>query len=298
MPNPVSPTLNIGSLNWISSGQQVRLSTLLPASQKRTIYNESTLGLPGYYFANQIKWHVRISPTATSDWNTFLNVIRVGDSAITASDAKLASASGDKVEGVAVNAAPSGDVVALFSAEQGTRVLPNNTNGLVYDDQRIQKIAARRVLKNGYSVAWTSAGSATRVFLFDLDRSRSWQASVDGAAYASLPVSANDVAQLSVTGAGTHSLSVRTLGDTDIRPVVGKDPMIRAFAGDMLEVSIFDVAGRMVHSESLKEFLAGTAGGRYFVLTGKKASGVYYAVVHGRKGDDTVRGSMKFAVIR
>jgi chitodextrinase len=86
-------------------------------------------------------------------------------------------------------------------------------------------------------------------------------------------------------------------------PAVGKDPTIRAFVGDAdtLEVTIYDVSGAVVHSDRIEENPTGTVGGRPFhdyLWRGTKASGVYFAVIHGRKGGDVIRGRVKFIVVR
>jgi hypothetical protein len=86
-------------------------------------------------------------------------------------------------------------------------------------------------------------------------------------------------------------------------PVVGIDPTIRAFVGeaDTLEVTIFDAAGSVIHSERLTSVPTGMAGGspyHDYVWTGRPASGIYYAVIHGKQGGDTIRGRAKFIVVK
>jgi hypothetical protein len=107
------------------------------------------------------------------------------------------------------------------------------------------------------------------------------------------------------TGGGTTPSSV-TLLETAVfpNPAVGKDPTIRAFVGDAdeLEITIYDAAGSVVHSDRIVGGPTGTAsnGRPYYdyVWTGKKASGVYYAVIHGKKGGDVVRTRAKFAIVK
>jgi hypothetical protein len=107
------------------------------------------------------------------------------------------------------------------------------------------------------------------------------------------------------TGGGTTASSV-TLLETAVfpNPAVGKDPTIRAFVGnaDELEITIYDAAGSVVHSDLVAGGPTGTASnGKPFydyVWTGKKSSGVYYAVIHGKKGGEVVRARVKFAVVR
>jgi hypothetical protein len=107
------------------------------------------------------------------------------------------------------------------------------------------------------------------------------------------------------TGGGTTPSSVALLETAAFpNPAVGKDPTIRAFIGnaDELEITIYDAAGSVVHSDRIAGGPTGTASnGKPFydyVWTGKKAGGVYYAVIHGKKGGDVVRARVKFAVVR
>jgi hypothetical protein len=83
-------------------------------------------------------------------------------------------------------------------------------------------------------------------------------------------------------------------------PAVGVDPVIRAFMGgvDAVEVTVFDQAGRAVHSgrTTFTRVVDGETAYEY-VWTGEKATGIYYAVIHGKKGDETVRARVKFAVL-
>jgi hypothetical protein len=82
-------------------------------------------------------------------------------------------------------------------------------------------------------------------------------------------------------------------------PAVGVDPVIRAFMGgvDSVEVTIFDQAGKVAHSGRTTDN-SGPNGSFVYQWTGEKASGVYYAVIHGKKGDETIRARAKFAVVR
>lgn len=87
-------------------------------------------------------------------------------------------------------------------------------------------------------------------------------------------------------------------------PAVGRDPVIRAAVGvvDSLEITIFDISGQVIHSGTLGPSPAGISGGEYYydyAWTGRKATGIYVAVINGKKADgSTVRARTKFAVIR
>ncbi len=102
--------------------------------------------------------------------------------------------------------------------------------------------------------------------------------------------------------------SVAGLRDSYAYPnpaVGGQEPTIRASLGlvDSVEITIFDVAGKQIFSDSMSGAAAGvTSAGDYYydyAWTGHKASGVYYAVIHGKKSDGTiVRARTKFIVVR
>jgi hypothetical protein len=86
------------------------------------------------------------------------------------------------------------------------------------------------------------------------------------------------------------------------------DPTIRICPGvvDSVDVTVFDVAGRVVHSATIDggaSFIpsAGAGAGQYcyeHVWTGRKASGVYFAVVHAKGSGTTIKARLRFAVIR
>ena len=85
------------------------------------------------------------------------------------------------------------------------------------------------------------------------------------------------------------------------------EPVIRVCPGivDSLDVTIFDIAGRVVNSST--QFsgpsipAAGAGGGEYcyeYTWTGRIPSGVYFAVVHAHGSGALVKARMKFAVVR
>jgi len=81
------------------------------------------------------------------------------------------------------------------------------------------------------------------------------------------------------------------------------DPVIRAKLGivDEVQITIFDVTGQKVHSASMAGSPDGIIDGEYYydyVWSDSKASGVYFAVVHGKGSQGIVRGKVRFAVVR
>jgi chitodextrinase len=129
---------------------------------------------------------------------------------------------------------------------------------------------------------------------------------VDGAGNLSSATTKTVTTPAATVGGGSVGPSSVTMVETAAfpNPAVGKDPTIRAFVGDtdILEVTIYDASGSVVHSDRVTGGPTGTAsdGRPYhdYVWTGKKASGVYFAVVHGKKGGDVIRGRTKFVVVR
>jgi len=85
------------------------------------------------------------------------------------------------------------------------------------------------------------------------------------------------------------------------------DPVVRALLGkvESVEITIFDVSGKKVHSASLNGRPTGTIeinGGYEFYYDYKwkdeKASGIYFAVIYGKSSQGDVRARAKFAVVR
>jgi hypothetical protein len=85
-------------------------------------------------------------------------------------------------------------------------------------------------------------------------------------------------------------------------PASGTDPIIRAAiaAAAGVEITIYDVTGRAVHSGAVSApVLVGGELVYEYRWTGRKASGVYLAVIHGRKADGSRVGTrVKLAVVR
>ena len=80
--------------------------------------------------------------------------------------------------------------------------------------------------------------------------------------------------------------------------------MIRAAMGSVekVEVTIYASMGRMVHSGTITDGPAGVSNGEpyyEYVWTGAKATGTYFAVIHGKTADGkTVKARCRFAVVR
>jgi hypothetical protein len=70
---------------------------------------------------------------------------------------------------------------------------------------------------------------------------------------------------------------------------------------DAVEITVFDLSGKAVHSARLPGPPTGLLNGQYYfdyTWKGPKASGMYFAVIHGKTGQGLVRARAKFAVVR
>lgn len=82
----------------------------------------------------------------------------------------------------------------------------------------------------------------------------------------------------------------------------GTPPVIRAILGDVdnVEITIYDMQGKTVHSARLdapNAIVDGKAAYDY-PWTGDIPSGVYYAVIHGKAGNETVKARTRLTVAR
>ncbi len=213
---PVSPNLTSGNISWNTpGGQQVRVSTLLPASQQRSVYDEHSVYMPGFINDSEKRYQVRIQPSTTRQWDTFLNVVQVSSGSPTLSSSLLRSAGGE-AEGVLVQRGGHNDVVAMFGAVQGPNLsFPSMDSNwkLKYDDPPLfDQLKATRLLRAGYSLTFNAGTSTTDCYLIDLDPARAWRIKVDNGTETTLTVSAQGVGRLTISGSGTHTLTLREAG--------------------------------------------------------------------------------------
>ncbi len=180
------PTYTSGTITWTTSGnQQVQVTTLLPASQTRTLYNEST------FWPDQSSWavvsaerlyHTRIRPAPSGQWHTFLNVVQVHDG-VTLTNTAVSGTAGPTTEGVFLRRPSERDVLVMFSA-----------------------VTTGRVLTSGYTVQWTAVAVNTDVYLADLSPTKTWSYTVDGGASTPLTPGSAGLGRLTVPGTGAHTL--------------------------------------------------------------------------------------------
>jgi hypothetical protein len=205
---PVDPMLSNEGMSWtLPDGQHVSVDTLLPQPQRRLVYDERKLWTTRVPAAER-KWQVRILPTVDQQWDTFLNVVQVFDDGANLANSVLRS--DDKtVEGVIVKRGGHDDVVALFNSASGPALLDRRKGPVsVFDASVTTTLDRVRVRPGGITVKWTSTTASTDVLLFDLDRTKTWRVSIDGAAASTLRVSTQGVATVAVQGIGAHSLAV------------------------------------------------------------------------------------------
>ncbi|HZU35282.1 MAG TPA: hypothetical protein VFA18_05220, partial [Gemmataceae bacterium] len=180
----VAPTATADGFTWqAANGQQVQVTTLLPAEHTVTTYSDkAVLGPSNNFLPQELKgYQTRISPVSTSSWQTFLNVVQSGAKGTVFSDT-LVKATDDSAEGTLVHRAGQSDTLVLFGALQ-----------------------AGRVLEQGYTVHYTASTSNTQVDLTDLDPSKSWTISINGGPAQQLTVSSQGVASFTVQGAGDNT---------------------------------------------------------------------------------------------
>ena len=210
---PVSPTLSPSAITWqTTGGQTVKVNTLLPLNQNRTIYDETVTGLKGTIKSSEKKFQVRIIPATEQRWDTFLNVIQASDSATGLSNA-LVSSTNNGAKGVLIKRPGHNDVLAMFNATQGPDLPPSKTvNGyLETDSTLLNRLNTNRLHTTGFTVSW-AAGTTTTVYLADLDPAKQWMVAVDSAVEIPLAISLQSLATVSVPGSGSHTLQVRLAG--------------------------------------------------------------------------------------
>jgi hypothetical protein len=181
---PVAAAYASNHASWDTSlGQHVRLSILAPQAVTVTTYADV---VTGYMNASELKYTLKMVPSATQDWNTFLNVVDVYDTGTAPVITKLGNTTGSAAEGVLLVRSGESDAVVMFSAVRGGRIL-----------------------SSGYTFSYTGTASQANLYFPDLDSSKTWTVTVDGQ---SVDVTMNKqgigtgVGTVVVTGAGAHTI--------------------------------------------------------------------------------------------
>ncbi|MEX1997662.1 MAG: hypothetical protein WEA04_03225 [Candidatus Andersenbacteria bacterium] len=201
----VKPDLTPTGFAWQTPGQQtVQVTPLLPTERRFEFLDEKVL-FSGRVATWQVsekerKWQARVIPARDQQWDTFLNVVNVTDTAGGVTS-KVIKSTNNAAEGALIERPNQPSVATLFNAEHKREALHTS----------------------GFTAAVTSTAPTTNVLLFDLDPQKSWQVAIDTQAATPLAVSNEGVARFSLSGAGEHSF---TLQADDEEPAANAAPAI------------------------------------------------------------------------
>jgi hypothetical protein len=158
--------------------------------------------------ASELKFHVRVAPSTAQPWDTFLNVIQFG----TPGTVTLRSVTG-QVEGAHITRPGNADALALFNAAPGGRL-----EAAAWHPSHEDAVRRAHLRSTGFTTTWTAQGTSTEVFLADLDPGRTWTVSVDGSQVPNFSPNAGGFGRFTVTGSGTHTLTVTPTGQASLPP--------------------------------------------------------------------------------
>ena len=218
---PVGPKIGPNAISWATlGGQPVLWHPLLPKGSVKTPFDEAALRKSGdpAWKANvkdsELKHHVRVWPSVKQDWDTFLNVIQVGEPG----RVDIVSVPGE-VEGVRVSRPGAADVLALFNGRPSGRL-----DHAAYHPSHDVALRRARLRSTEFAIKWRAAGDTTEVFVADLDPAKRWIAELDGQVLLPSSSAGADLLTLMVSGAGDHSLALKVTGNADIRREVVTSP--------------------------------------------------------------------------
>jgi hypothetical protein len=183
---PVEASVAGGRADWTTpGGHSVQLVTLAPDSPTVTTYADK---MSGYYRDSEVKFTLKQIPSAQRDWDQFLNVVSVYDTAAAPKASRIASSAGAAAEGVVLTRTGQPDALVLFGAER-----------------------ANRLLSSGYTFGYVGKKITANLYLLDLSPAKTWTATVDGQ-----PVSlkmnnhgiGSGVGSFTVKGSGTHTITL------------------------------------------------------------------------------------------
>jgi hypothetical protein len=181
---PIAPTVTADAISWSTSlGQQAKVSTLLPAGQRRQVIDEDATWSDSYPNPekSEQKWQVRIMPATDQQWDTFLNVVQAYDAGTSLTNT-LVRSTGGEAEGALIRRGGHPDALVMFGAAP-----------------------TGRVRTTGYQFQWTASASTTELYLADLQPGRPWAVRIDGGAPRPLSTSSQGMGRITVPGAGSHT---------------------------------------------------------------------------------------------
>ena len=209
-----APRIAESEITWSTpGGQRVRWVPLLPAASIKTAYDEAALrkqGDPSWASGvkdSELKHHVKVWPAIKKDWDTFFNVIQVGDPG----QVSLVSVPGE-IEGARISRPGAPDVLALFNAQPSAPLDPTP-----YHASHDDALRRAHLRSSGFTVRWTADGDSTEVFVADLDPGKRWVAELDGRVLPPSSAASSDLMRLLVTGAGVHSLVLKVAGESGVQ---------------------------------------------------------------------------------
>lgn len=303
---PVSPTIAGNDISWTSPlGQSVKWTSLLPVSSTKAIFNESTMsqglgncstiyGCPawapnGNMFANVLKWHVKVSPTVSQQFDPFLNVVQVGAAGVVT----LKQDNG----GVGAHVTRPGqeDLLAIFNGQQGAN-LTLTPYDLTAHNTALATVRYRGI---GYTIGWTAVASTTLVFLEDLDPNVAWTINKDGAGAGALLsctmtpqtecLTANGEYRTTIAAAGAHTIVLVGSGSQPPPPPTSC-PTIT-----VTPTTLPNGTSGSVYSQTISAS-GGTAPYTFAVLSGTLPAGLTLASGGTLSGTPTSPGSYTFTV--
>lgn len=221
-----NPSINGDTISWLDQGgEQVTLKTFM-TNYTTVLYNENAIfgaGAPLYLGgsmpSSQLKYQLRLSSNQKSGYQPFLNVFHVGSPFVAV---QLASSSGEQARGaLIVNGTES--TAAIFNATYNPPPAPSSVNGppngfsATHNPQRLALTKALRLFRSGFSMNILATEGLTKVYVMDLDPTKQWQFTIDGAS-SSPSVSDQGVAIFNLNGIGNHQINISNNGLSNTPP--------------------------------------------------------------------------------
>lgn len=201
-----SPSCSGAQCTWTTTNNSLELNTLLPTSISRSVVDEDTLTDDRWDVnttAGERLYHLKISKSTETQFQTWLTVIRAHDALTLAAPTLIDDA--ENIQGALIQTPSLDDVVVLFNSTQGSNVSTPYAAG---NATTLDNVTWRTT---GFAVTWTSVASSTDLFLMDLKPSQTWTCQIDGGATFDCAENAAGIARkLDIAGSGSHTVTVTT----------------------------------------------------------------------------------------
>jgi hypothetical protein len=225
---PVEPTLTPDAVTWrTDGGAYATLQNVSGLSLRRDVENQAVIWATNTKVReSERKWQVRLIPTEDRPWNTLLQVLTLSDSPSAGSNVSVRSQNGE-AEGVVVRRPSHKDMVLMFGATQGALLpAPTVISGTKYSAANFEEtLTNSRKIRTGYSMQFTAQSSATDVLIFDLDKTLTWSAVVDGQSRSLTLSTDGGIARIAINGASSHSIQLAPTGNA-ARPIAPRNPRL------------------------------------------------------------------------